>query len=522
MVKRIRLTTRFWVQLMAAILLFLAAFFLIAARYKSIIFKDSQIDEIIFYFVNGLAGSKSDNLWSAVFQNLPLVFILFGILLLPIFDKIITRLNRSLAFCVNKIKLPRTIILPNLRLRHKLIYSLSMFLIAFTLLIQSFGIPAYIHALTQSTKLYEENYVNPKTAQLTFPEKKRNLIYIYLESMENTIASKTNGGSSDVSVIPELEELALKNTFFSNKPSGLGGALPAANTGWTVAGMAAQSAGVPLKENLVGGRDHNALGEFKKFLPGAYSLGEILQKQGYNQTFIMGSEASFGGRDKLLTQHGNFTIQDYNYAKQHGQITDDYKVWWGYEDKKLFQFARKEALRLAASDKPFNLQMLTADTHFTDGYLDETCAKHFNNQYDNVHACSSKQVAEFVKWVQSQPFYKNTTIIISGDHLGMQTSYYDEKTAGTNYQRTIYNAFVNPAVTTNHTKNRRFTTFDMYPSTLAALGVKIDGERLGLGTNLFSGKETLVEQYGGIENLNAELVKRSDYYENKIFTRSGN
>ncbi|RKV91772.1 MAG: hypothetical protein D8G53_15045, partial [Candidatus Saccharimonas sp.] len=316
MVKRIRLTTRFWAQLMAAILLFLAAFFLIAARYKSIVFKDSQIDEIIFYFVNGLAGSKSDNLWSAVFQNLPLVFILFGILLLPIFDKVITRLNRSLAFCINKIKLPRTIILPNLRLRHKLIYSLSMFLIAFTLLIQSFGIPAYIHALTQSTKLYEENYVNPKTAQLTFPEKKRNLIYIYLESMENTLASKANGGSSEVSIIPELEELALKNTFFSNKPSGLGGALPAANTGWTVAGMAAQSAGVPLKENLVGGRDHNALGEFKKFLPGAYSLGEILQKQGYNQTFIMGSEASFGGRDKLLTQHGNFTIQDYNYAKQ--------------------------------------------------------------------------------------------------------------------------------------------------------------------------------------------------------------
>ena len=122
-----------------------------------------------------------------------------------------------------------------------------MFLIAIVLLIQSFGIPNYIYALTQSTKLYEENYVNPKTAKLTFPEKKRNLIYIYLESMENTLASKANGGSSETSIIPELEELALKNTSFSNKASGVGGALPATNTGWTVAGMAAQSAGVPLK-----------------------------------------------------------------------------------------------------------------------------------------------------------------------------------------------------------------------------------------------------------------------------------
>lgn len=57
---------------------------------------------------------------------------------------------------------------------------------------------------------------------------------------------------------------------------------------------------------------------------------------------------------------------------------------------------------------------------------------------------------------------------------------------------------------------------------VAALGVKIDGDRLGLGTNLFSGKKTLVEQYGGIENLNSELSKRSAYYENKIFTKSGN
>ena len=105
-----------------------------------------------------------------------------------------------------------------------------MFLIAIVLLIQSFGIPNYIYALTQSTKLYEENYVNPKTAKLTFPEKKRNLIYIYLESMENTLASKANGGSSETSVIPELEELALKNTSFSNKASGVGGALPATNT----------------------------------------------------------------------------------------------------------------------------------------------------------------------------------------------------------------------------------------------------------------------------------------------------
>ena len=69
----------------------------------------------------------------------------------------------------------RKLTLPFLRLRNQAIYSLSMFLIATVLLIQSFGIPNYIYALTQSTKLYEENYVNPKTAKIDFPREKTQL-----------------------------------------------------------------------------------------------------------------------------------------------------------------------------------------------------------------------------------------------------------------------------------------------------------------------------------------------------------
>lgn len=517
--REFKLTKSRLARLAVAMLLLLAAVFLTANQYKSTHFKDSQIDEIIFYFTNGLAGGKSDNIWEAVFKNIPLALIAFTVMSLPVIDKAWSYSHRLTNRLRNKLKKPEKPARRAIRLRYKFAYALVAFVLSFTLLLQSFGVPAYAYALMQSTKLYEEYYVNPKTAKLTFPDKKRNLIYIFMESMENTIASKNNGGQSEKSIIPELEELALDNTSFSNKFSGLGGAMSANGTAFTVGGMAAQSAGVPLKENIFG-QDHNSMGMLNNFLPGAYTLGDILKQQGYNQTFIMGSESSFGGRDKLLTQHGSYDIQDYNYAKQHGQIAEDYKVWWGYEDKKLFQFAREEASRLASSDKPFNLQLLTADTHFTDGYLDETCAKTFANQYDNVHACSSKQVAEFVKWVQSQPFYENTTIVMSGDHLGMQTSYYDEKISEPNYQRTIYNAFINPATAAEKTHNRLMTTFDMYPSTLAALGVRIDGERLGLGTNLFANKQTLVEQLGGIDQLNSELSKRSNYYEKKIFSKS--
>lgn len=56
---------------------------------------------------------------------------------------------------------------------------------------------------------------------------------------------------------------------------------------------------------------------------------------------------------------------------------------------------------------------------------------------------------------------------------------------------------------------------DLFPTTLAALNARIDGERLGLGTNLFSNKETLIEELG-YSNVESQLNQRSDYYEKDI------
>ena len=52
---------------------------------------------------------------------------------------------------------------------------------------------------------------------------------------------------------------------------------------------------------------------------------------------------------------------------------------------------------------------------------------------------------------------------------------------------------------------------DVFSTTLAALGFTIEGDRLGLGTNLFSARETLAEQLG-YDYLNNELGKSSLYY----------
>jgi Phosphoglycerol transferase and related proteins, alkaline phosphatase superfamily len=369
----------------------------------------------------------------------------------------------------------------------------------------------YIKNMKESSTYIEENYISPLDVEITFPEEKRNLIYIFMESMETTYMAVEDGGAQPKNLIPELTEIAKNNLSFSNNEL-LSGMTPAPKTGWTMAGMVSQTAGIPLK---VPTEYSNIYGESAmNFLPGAYSIGEILEEAGYNQTLLLGSDAAFGGRTSYFTQHGNYHILDYYTAIEDGIILEDYKVFWGFEDQILYRYAKQELERLARENTPFNFTMLTVDTHHSEGYLCELCQEEYEDQYANVLSCASRQLEVFISWIEKQDFYENTTIIVVGDHPSMVTgSVFSDMPEG--YVRRVYNAFINSAIETDNVINREFSPFDMFPTTLASLGVVIEGDRLGLGTNLFSDSQTLTEMYG-VEIVHTELNKHNEYYNKKF------
>lgn len=368
------------------------------------------------------------------------------------------------------------------------------------------GYNTYVAAQKTKTSFFEKYYVDPSEVEITFKEKKKNLIYIYVESLESNIMSIENGGVFEESYIPNLERIAKDNINFSSNDK-LGGMIQVENTGWTMAALVAQTAGIPFKIPI-DGNSYNA----EKTLPGAYSLGQILKDNGYKNYFMMGSDGDYGGRKKYFVQHGSYEIYDYYYAINDQFIPKDYNVWWGYEDKKLFTYAKKKLLDISKNDEPFNFTILTADTHFTDGYMDETCIEKFDNKYANAFYCSDTKIYNFIEWVKKQDFYKDTTIVIVGDHLTMQEGFYP---VGDTSQRYVYNAIINSSVESDNTKNRSFTHFDIYPTTLAAMGADIDGDRLGLGVNLFSDRMTLIEKVG-FDELNKNMSVKSDYYNKNI------
>ncbi|TWP30698.1 LTA synthase family protein [Apibacter muscae] len=355
----------------------------------------------------------------------------------------------------------------------------------------------------EKTALYDQEYINPKKIKITFPEKPNNLIVIYLESMETTMQSKEEGGLFNQNIIPELTKLAKDNINFSQSDH-VGGSVQVSFTGWTMAAIVASTSGIPLK---LSNKKENDMERYKVFLPNALTLGDILEKEGYNNILMEGSDSKFSGLKTFFQSHGKFQIKDYNYFKENGLIPKDYLVWWGIEDAKLFNFAKQELTDLSKDQRPFAFVMNTMDTHFPNGYLDPNADIKFDNQYANVNANSSKQLYEFIEWLKSQSFFKNTTIIILGDHLSMDNFY---KSYDLN-QRFPYNCVINSVVQPKHMKNRNFTTFDWFPTIIESIGGKIDAPGLGLGRSLFGNDQTLLEKMGK-DSLNNELSKNSDTF----------
>ena len=475
------------------VLLFFAYLIFFAARWFVTVYGRIGFDSILFTLQSSLSGVQSDLIRSYLLGGL-LPAVLCTALSCAILLYLRTRPLRGLVSILTAA-------------------ALSVGLIGYAAV--DVELTDYIADAIWPGSLYEEEYVSPDSVEITFPEKKRNLIYIMLESMETTYLSEALGGGSDVTLIPELYAMAEENINFSHN-DGVGGFHATNGASWTIGAIVAQTAGIPLK--VPAGIDdwQNGYGKDGIFLPGVTSITNILDEAGYHTTFLCGSDANFGGRKTYYMTHGMDKVCDIYTARKDGIIPGDYFVWWGMEDLYLFEYARQELMDLSQQEEPFAFTMLTVDTHHIGGYQCAYCTDEYAETYEQSISCSSRQVMEFVEWLKRQPFYENTTVIITGDHLSMDNGYF-QRNVDENYQRMVYNCILNSPVTPGSTKNREYCAVDLFPTTLAALGCTIEGNRLGLGTNLFSIVPTLAEKWG-YARFNSELGKASDYYVNNFHT----
>lgn len=371
------------------------------------------------------------------------------------------------------------------------------------------GLFQYVVHQFEKSDLYDKEFIEINSSTLQSPLKKMNLIHIYLESMETTYALQKDGGASSEDLLPFLTELTKKNVSFSNTDT-LGGAKVVTGTGWTTGGMIASTAGVPLNFPIY----HPFCTSDTPFMKGLISLGDILEKDGYSNTLLIGSDATFGGRGFYYDQHGHYDIQDIKKIKEEGWLDADYHVFWGYEDEKLFDFAKRKLTMLAQEEQPFNFEMLTVDTHHPYGYQEKNWEMPFKQGISNSIYHTDRLLEDFMTWLEKQPFFKNTLIVIQGDHTSMAAQYIHSN-FHKEFDRRVWNCFINSKKVPVKKKQREFTTMDLFPTILSGMGYKLSKKGLALGRDLFSDEKTLLEKEKE-KSLNLKIQKQSSFYKKKI------
>lgn len=255
---------------------------------------------------------------------------------------------------------------------------------------------------------------------------------------------------------------------------------------WTMGGMVSSLCGTPLVyESSFGGNQIM----FTRFLDNATCLSDVLNKADYQQVFMGGADLNFAGKGEFLRTHNFDSVL--GRAELISELDDPtYLGGWGLFDDSLFSLAIGQFERLAAEKEPFNLTVLTVDTHHPDGEPSSSCSPYGAIDNSILHAvhCTDYLVGKFIGQLKEHPAYKDTVVVLVSDHLALRNNAFSMFPR--NYQRQLYFNVLN--IDLQAPLKLSGTPMDLAPTILGLLGVNHSASFL-VGTNLLSDGQEEVE-----------------------------
>jgi len=323
-------------------------------------------------------------------------------------------------------------------------------------------------------------YIQNDTA--TFETAPRNVVVLYLESVERTYLDETLFPG----LTPNLSALETQALSFTNINQVTG-------TEWTIAGMTAGLCGIPLVAP-----NGNSMSRVDQFLPGATCIGDLLDGADFNLTYMGGADLEFAGKGLFFASHSFDTIQG---SKELDWALPDksYETWWGLYDDTLYSLVTQRFDELAAMDDPFGLFLLTLDTHSPDGHMARACDgivyQDGSNAMLNAVHCADKMAGAFIRHILESDAGENTVLLVASDHLAMPNDATHLLEAGTRRNLVMFfgpdvRAQLNP---------RPGSTLDIGPTLLNLMGADIQGH--GFGRDLTAAPPTLSEMERPINNI---------------------
>jgi len=294
----------------------------------------------------------------------------------------------------------------------------------------------------------------------------RNLVLVFMEGFENVYI--------DNDVFPGLTPNLHR---FEDTGWRLDNLISVEGTEWTMGGIVASLCGTPLLHDL--GLGGNVV-LFSDYLDRAVCLPDLLETAGYEQVFMGGASLNFAGKGRFFSTHGYDRVLGRNELV--ARLDDpSYGGGWGLFDDSLFELAAAEFDALAASDQPFNLTLLTLDTHAPSGEPSASCSDYpmmDNPMLDAVH-CTDQLLGQFLDRLQQHPAFEDTVVVLVSDHLGMRNAAFPLFPEG--YPRRLYFHALNAEPI--DLDEGPATPMDVAPTVLDLLGVEHNASFLA-GRNL--------------------------------------
>lgn len=363
--------------------------------------------------------------------------------------------------------------------------------------------------LPEITNIYDTEYIHPDSVKIEFPQK-RNLILIFLESVEYNFQDSLNGGTLPQNLIPEITSYIKANQSF------IPGGIQIHGTGWTMADAVAKTCGVPLTLSPHFQAPPTPRG---MFFPGITCLTDILHNNGYISIVSQGSQLSFAKMDAFAKTHSIDHGYGFDEYKQIRYLDDNILSEWGITDSAHYSLIKEHIGNISTTGTPWAIWFFTINTHTPYGVKDPSChvpdnISHRDALYARIR-CSSQQLDNFIQWSKTQEWFSNTTIAVMGDHATMASPHitgFNGNKQSHYWLDLFINSSKKPLI-----NERAFSSLDMFPTILESMGAIIPGRALGLGRSLYSLGPTLLEKYG-LDSLNKALEQQSPKYKQLLYS----
>ena len=191
---------RIFLSLFIFLFLFFSILLYFALQYLLQNWSELTVDEILYHIKAPMGGANGH------LVHLFLLTVLLPALLLTVLSFLLYLFLKRPEKGGDGTKFPKLRCVTLFIRKHALflffLFGLGFFSVTIANAWDSISLGSYLSSQISSSKFIEENYVDPKTVSLHFPEKKRNLIYIYMESTEMTFMDKAHGGAFPENLLP--------------------------------------------------------------------------------------------------------------------------------------------------------------------------------------------------------------------------------------------------------------------------------------------------------------------------------